>query len=54
MYLRKLGSEKSKDFKEHFDLIVEKYRTIADASGYKGKMKFKTEKGKVVVFVELE
>jgi len=52
--VRKLGSEKSKDFKEHFDLIVNKYRQIADVSGYKGKMKFKTEKGKVIVFVELE
>jgi len=52
--VRKLGSEKLKDFKEYFDLIVEKYRTIANATGYQGKLKFKTEKGKVVVFVELE
>ena len=52
--VRKLGSEKSKYLIEHFDFIVEKYRMIADASGYQGKLKFKTEKGKVIVFVELE
>ena len=52
--VRKLGSEKSKHFIEHFDFIVEKYRVIANATGYEGKLRFKTEKGKVVVFVELE
>jgi hypothetical protein len=52
--VRKLGSEKLKDFIGHFDLIVDKYRQIANASGYQGKLKFNKEKGKVVVFVELE
>jgi len=52
--VRKLGSEKEKYFVQYFDLIVNKYRTIADTTGYQGKLKFKTEKGKVVVFVELE
>jgi len=50
---RKLGVEKMIDFKENFDLIVDKYRKIADASGYKGELTFKKEHGKMVVFVKL-
>lgn len=52
--VRKLGTEKVKDFKENFDLIADKYRLIADASGYKGSLKFKKEHGKIVVFVEIK
>ena len=52
--VRKLGSEKVKTFMKDFDLIVDKYRTIADTTGYKGPLKFKKEKGKMIIFVELE
>lgn len=52
--VRRLGSEKLKDFLSDFDLIADKYRQIADASGYKGKLKFNKEKGRMVIFVELE
>ena len=51
---RKLGSEKLKDFITDFDLIADKYRMIADASGYKGDLTFKKERGKIVVFVKLD
>lgn len=51
---RKLGSEKLKDFAENFDLIADKYRQIADASGYKGELTFKKEKAKMIIFVKLD
>lgn len=53
-HLRKLGIERIKDFTSDFDLIVDKYRMIADATGYKGELAFKKEKGKMVIFVALE
>lgn len=52
--VRKLGTEKMKDFIDNFDMIADKYRQIADASGYKGKLVFKKEHGKMVIFVELD
>ena len=52
--VRKLGSEKVKNFMKDFDLIIDKYRTIADTTGYNGPLKFKKEKGKMIIFVELE
>jgi len=50
---RKLGVEKMIDFNENFDMIVDKYRKIADASGYKGVLAFKKEHGNMVIFVKL-
>jgi len=52
--VRKLGSEKSLDLIEHFDLIVDKYRQIANASGYKGELKFQKEGGYTSIFVKIE
>lgn len=51
--VRKLGVEKKLDLVNDFDLIVDKYRKIADATGYKGELRFKKEGGFVVVFVVL-
>lgn len=51
--VRKLGSEKLKDFKDNFDEVVDKYKAIAIATGYEGELIFKKEKGKMVVFVKL-
>lgn len=51
--VRKLGTEKLKDFKDNFDKVVDKYREIAKATGYEGELMFKKEKGKMVVFVKL-
>lgn len=52
--VRKLGTEKLKHFIASFDEVVDKYETKAINDGYNGKLKFSKEKGKVVVFVELE
>lgn len=51
--VRKLGSEKLKDFKDNFDKVVDKYSAIAKATGYQGELVFKKEKGRMVVFVKL-
>lgn len=51
--VRKLGTEKNLDLVKDFDMIVDKYRKIADATGYKGELRFKKEGGFVVVFVVL-
>ncbi len=51
--VRKLGTEKLKDFKDNFDEVVDKYIEIAKATGYEGELVFKKEKGKMVVFVKL-
>ena len=51
--VRKLGTEKIKDFNENFDMIIDKYRQIANAGGYNGNLTFKKENGKMVIFVEL-
>jgi len=51
--VRKLGSEKLKDFKDNFDKVVDKYRQIANATGYEGELVFKKEHGNMLVFVKL-
>jgi|TARA_R110000782_G_scaffold21299_1_gene57298 hypothetical protein len=52
--VRHLGKEKSINIIKDFDLIVDKYRKIADASGYHGELKFKKEGGFTVIFVEIK
>lgn len=52
--VRKLGTEKLKHFIASFDEVVKGYRDKANKEGYFGKLKFNKEKGKIVVFVELE
>lgn len=52
--VRKLGMEKNVNIIKDFDLIVDKYRKIADASGYHGELKFKKEGGFTVIFVEIK
>lgn len=51
--MRNLGKEKTIDLTKDFDLIVDKYRKLADASGYNGELKFKKEGGYTVIFVEI-
>lgn len=53
-HVRKLGTEKSINLLNDFDLIVDKYRKIADATGYHGELKFKKEGGFTVIFVEIK
>jgi hypothetical protein len=52
--VRKLGQEKNLNLAKDFDLIVDKYRKIADASGYQGELKFQKEGGFTVVFVQIK
>jgi hypothetical protein len=52
-FVKNLGKEKTIDVMNDFDLIVDKYRRIADASGLHGELKFKKEGGFTIIFVEL-
>ena len=52
--VRKLGVEKNLNLAKDFDMIVDKYRKIADASGYHGELKFQKEGGFTVVFVQIK
>jgi len=52
--VRKLGTEKTVNLTKDFDLIVDKYRKIADASGYHGELKFQKEGGFTVIFVDIK
>ena len=52
--VRKLGMEKTVNLTKDFDLIVDKYRKIADASGYHGELKFQKEGGFTIIFVEIK
>ena len=51
--VRKLGTEKVKDFKENFDEICDRYQSKAIAEGYYGDLIFKKENGWMVIFVTL-
>ena len=52
-YVRKLGSEKKKDFDADIDKYIDKYIKKSREQGYLGKLKFKVEKGRVIIFVEI-
>lgn len=52
--VRKLGVEKNLNLVKDFDMIVDKYRKIADASGYHGELKFQKEGGFTVIFVQIK
>jgi hypothetical protein len=52
--VRKLGMEKTVNLTKDFNLIVDKYRKIADASGYHGELKFQKEGGFSIIFVEIK
>jgi hypothetical protein len=51
---RNLGKEKTINLMKDFDLIVDKYRKIADASGYYGELRFQKEGGFTVIFVDIK
>lgn len=52
--VRQLGKEKTVNLMNDFDLIVDKYRKMADASGYYGELKFKKEGGFTIIFVDVK
>jgi hypothetical protein len=49
-----LGKEKAVTLRDDFNLIVDKYRQLADASGYHGELRFRKVGGFIEIFVELE
>jgi DNA polymerase III delta prime subunit len=52
--VRNLGKEKTVNLTKDFDLIVDKYRKIADASGYHGELRFQKEGGFTIIFVDIK
>lgn len=48
-----LGREKNLDLVKDFDMIVDKYRKIADATGHLGELRFKKKGGFIEIFVVL-
>ena len=52
--VRPLGKVKEKKFKENFDEIVDEYKIKAKELGYNGDLRFKKEKGNIVIFVTID
>ena len=52
--VRPLGKVKEKKFKENFDTIVDEYNNKAKELGYNGELRFKKEKGNIVIFVTID
>lgn len=50
-YVRQIGSEKKKEFEANFEGFIDQYEKKAKDLGYEGELKFKIEKGKVIIFV---
>ena len=48
-----LGKEKVSTVTKDFNLIADKYRQIADASGYHGELRFNKKGGFIEIFVEI-
>lgn len=51
--VRPLGKVKEKKFKENFDEIVDEYKQKAKNMGYNGDLRFKKEKGNMVILVTI-
>lgn len=49
--VRTLGKEKKKTLDDNIDFIMDKYRNKANELGYKGELRFRKEKGKIVISV---
>jgi hypothetical protein len=49
---RRLGTEKLENFKQNFDIMVDKYRKMANDIGYTKELKFSKEHGNMVIFVK--
>lgn len=53
MLSKKLGIEKIKHFQENFDELYDMYKKLATDLGYTSKLKFKKEKNKIIIYVNL-
>lgn len=49
--VRTLGKEKEKTFNKDFDNIIDKYKKKAIEMGYNGDLRFKKERGNIVILV---
>jgi hypothetical protein len=49
-----LGRERYSSLTRDFNLIVDKYRKLADASGYHGELRFKKNGGFIEIFVAID
>lgn len=52
--VRTLGTVKLKKFENNFDSIVDKYKEKAKNMGYNGDLRFKKEKGNIVILVTID
>lgn len=52
--VRTLGTVKATKLKNDFDNIVDEYKQKAIKMGYNGDLKFKKEKGNIVIFVTID
>ena len=51
--VRKIGVEKIKVFNKNPDYFFDYYKDKALSQGYHGELKFLTEKGNILIFVQL-
>ena len=51
--VRTLGTVKLKKFENNFDSIVDEYKEKAKNMGYNGDLRFKKEKGNMVILVTI-
>ena len=49
--VRTLGKEKQNKFNDNLDFMLDKYKQKAFKMGYNGELRFKKEKGNVIVMV---
>jgi len=52
--VRTLGTVKANKFNKDFDEIVDKYKEKAKQMGYNGDLRFKKEKGNVIIMVTID
>ena len=52
--VRTLGTVKANKFNKDFDEIVDKYKEKAKNMGYNGDLRFKKEKGNMVILVTID
>jgi hypothetical protein len=52
--VRTLGTVKANKFNKDFDEIVDKYKEKAKQMGYNGDLRFKKEKGNIIIMVTID
>jgi hypothetical protein len=52
--VRTIGKVKLKRFENEFDFVVDEFKLKSIRLGYTGELKFKKEKGYMIIFVEVK